>query len=60
MQVTVAKYISLLANDVNQPHNNTKRDDIRIKMQANISLFNTTNFFNKKNLKLFSPSKKNL
>ena len=40
MQVTVAKYIFiLLVNDVNQPHNYTKRDDIRIKMQAIISLF---------------------
>ena len=39
MQVTVAKYISLLVNDVNQPHNYTKRDDIRNKMQAIISLF---------------------
>ena len=38
MQVTVAKYISLLANDVNQPHKYTKYDDIRIKMQAIISL----------------------
>ena len=40
MQVTVTKYISLLVNDVNQPHNYMNRDDIRIKMQAIISLLN--------------------
>ena len=39
MQVTVAKYISIIVNDVNQPYNYTKCDDIRIKMQAIISLF---------------------